>query len=115
MLGRLFGIGQSVPTVTAQAVAEMLRAGGRRIQLVDVRESDEWRAGHIKGAVHIPLGQIHKRSGELDPQRPIVAVCHSGSRSAQAVRMLSQAGFAEVSNLGGGMIAWSAARLPVTR
>lgn len=80
--------------------------------LLDVREDDEWRAGHIEGAQHIPLGQLGGRLAELPAGRPIVAVCRSGSRSAAAVRGLKQLGYA-AENLDGGVTAWSRAGLPL--
>ena len=78
--------------------------------LLDVREDDEWRAGHIDGAQHIPLGQLGDRLAELPAGRRIVAVCRSGSRSAAAVRGLRQLGY-DAENLDGGVTAWSRAGL----
>jgi rhodanese-related sulfurtransferase len=78
--------------------------------LLDVREDDEWRAGHIDGAQHIPLGELGERLGELPTGRRIVAVCRSGSRSAAAVRGLKQRGY-DAENLDGGVTAWSKAGL----
>jgi rhodanese-related sulfurtransferase len=80
--------------------------------LVDVREDDEWQAGHIDGARHIPLRELGARAGELSKDRPILAVCRSGSRSAAAVRGLRQMGY-EAENLEGGVTAWSKAGLPL--
>jgi glyoxylase-like metal-dependent hydrolase (beta-lactamase superfamily II)/rhodanese-related sulfurtransferase len=81
-----------------------------RVQIVDVREADEFTGplGHIRGATLIPLGQLSARLGELDKARPVVAVCRSGARSAQATNLLKQAGFAKAANLSGGMLAWRA-------
>jgi rhodanese-related sulfurtransferase len=81
-------------------------------EFLDVREDDEWRAGHIEGARHIPLGELSARVGELSKDRPIVAVCRSGSRSAAAVRGLKQLGY-DAENLDGGVTAWSKAGLPL--
>jgi len=80
--------------------------------LLDVREDDEWQAGHIDGAQHIPLGQLAGRIAELPTGRSIVAVCRSGSRSATAVRGLRQMGYT-AENLDGGVTAWSKAGLPL--
>ena len=80
--------------------------------LLDVREDDEWAAGHIEGAQHIPLGQLGERIAELPPEASIVAVCRSGSRSAAAVRGLRRLGYA-AENLDGGVAAWSRAGLPL--
>jgi sulfur dioxygenase len=85
------------------------------VQLLDVREEDEFTGplGHIEGAVLIPLGQLAARVDELQRDRPIVAVCRAGSRSAQATAILQQAGFSEVANLNGGMLRWRAEGYPV--
>ena len=80
--------------------------------LVDVREDDEWLAGHIEGAQHIPLGELGERLGELPPGRSIVAVCRSGARSGAAVRGLKQLGY-DAENLDGGVAAWTKAGLPL--
>jgi rhodanese-related sulfurtransferase len=84
-----------------------------RVQLVDVREPDEWTGslGYIDGALLIPLGQLGERATQLDRQRPLVTVCRSGARSAQAAVMLQRLGFGSVANLAGGMIRWRAAGL----
>ena len=85
------------------------------MHLIDVREPREFSGplGHIKGARLIPLAELSKRSGELDRDRPIVTVCRSGARSAQAVVLLQKAGFSDVANLAGGMLRWRAAGYPV--
>jgi rhodanese-related sulfurtransferase len=82
-------------------------------QIVDVREAYEWDAGHIEGAVHLPLAQVMAGLGaeQLGTARPIVAVCRSGNRSELAALMLQARGF-EAHNLEGGMEAWEAAGLP---
>ncbi|MBU6257551.1 MAG: MBL fold metallo-hydrolase [Burkholderiales bacterium] len=87
------------------------------LQIVDVREASEYgdAEGHLRGAVSLPLAQLTQRLGELDRARPLVAVCRSGTRSAQAVVMLNQAGFGATANLAGGMLRWHALGLPVER
>ncbi len=82
----------------------------RPVQVLDVREPNEFTGplGHIPGAILIPLGELSARSGELAKDRPIVAVCRAGSRSAQAITILRKAGFTEVANLAGGMLRWRA-------
>ena len=86
-----------------------------KAQLIDVREPAEYSGplGHIRGSMLIPLGELGKHTDELDRERPIVAVCRSGARSAQAVVLLQKAGFASVANLAGGMLRWRAAGYPV--
>jgi rhodanese-related sulfurtransferase len=81
------------------------------IQLLDVRETGEWVAGHIEGAVHVPMGELADRRTELAEDRPIVAVCRSGARSGQVTAALRRAGY-DAHNLDGGMQAWAAADLP---
>lgn len=81
------------------------------LQLIDVREPDEWAAGHIDGALHIPMGQLSQRRDELAQDRTIVAVCRSGNRSGQVVAALRGAGY-DAENLDGGMQAWARADLP---
>ena len=83
-----------------------------RFQVVDVRYPNEWEAGHIDGAVHIPGDYIFDRVGELDPTRPVVTMCRSGSRSAEAAKDLASEGF-DVQNLEGGIDAWVAEGLPI--
>ena len=82
----------------------------RRVQIVDVRQADEFDGslGHIPGAKLIPLGDLADRVGELDAEKPVVAVCRSGSRSAQATVILGKAGFKKLANLAGGMLRWRA-------
>lgn len=81
-----------------------------KVQVVDVRETTEFNGplGHVKTAVLIPLGELAARAGELSHERPVVAVCRSGARSAQACVILQRQGFNDVANLAGGMLRWRA-------
>ncbi|TMH12009.1 MAG: MBL fold metallo-hydrolase [Betaproteobacteria bacterium] len=81
-----------------------------RLQIVDVRERDEFDGplGRIRGARLMPLAELPKRSDELSRDRPVVTVCRSGARSAQAALLLQKAGFGDVANLAGGMVRWRA-------
>lgn len=81
----------------------------RKAVIVDVREDDEWKAQHIEGAIHIPLGQLQSRLHELDAYKNsmIITQCRSGKRSAAAASALKDAGFNQVLNLAGGITAWS--------
>ncbi len=94
--------------VTAAEAADALRAGSAI--LLDVRENDEWQAGHIPGAVHVPLSELDPAT--LNPSRPVIALCRSGGRSSKAVAALSAAGV-PVRNLAGGMKDWAEQGLPV--
>lgn len=99
----------NVPTVTI----DDLPAGAL---LLDCREDEEWQAGHIDGAVHVPMNEIPARlqygPGELTPQRQVVVVCKVGSRSAHVADWLNRNGFDAV-NLDGGMLAWATSGRPM--
>ena len=87
---------------------DALEERAAQLQIVDVRDREEFNGplGRIRGATLIPLSEFSNRTGELAPDRPVVAVCRSGARSAQAVVMLQKAGFKDVANLAGGMLRW---------
>jgi rhodanese-related sulfurtransferase len=89
----------------------------KKLFVLDVREPSEYAAGHIADATLVPLGQLEKRLEELAPQKdqPMLVVCASGGRSAQAVRFLTKNGFAQAQNLKGGMNAWRKADLPLVK
>ena len=101
----------NVPTTTVSDLPDPLP---QDLVVLDVREADEWDGGHIEGAVHVPLGDLPARVGELDPQARTLVVCHLGGRSARATAWLGQQGH-DVVNLDGGMDAWEAAGRPTTR
>ncbi len=101
----------ALPLTVSVARADELRNAGALV--IDVREPSEWAAGHIAGAILIPLGQLPARLSELPRDRMIVVVCHSGNRSAQGRDILRSAGFASVTSMAGGMAAWLAAGHPV--
>lgn len=110
--------------------ASFFRAGGKGVSVteatllinreeavvIDVRETQEWSAGHIANARHLALGQLEKRVGELEKlkNRPLIVCCASGNRSSSACGTLKKAGFERVFNLSGGIAAWKDAGLPVT-
>ena len=85
------------------------------VQVIDVREPDEFDGplGRIHGAVLIPLGQLAGRVAEIDKDKPAIAVCRAGGRSAQATTILRKAGHDRVANLAGGMLRWRAQHLAV--
>jgi len=81
---------------------------GDDIQLIDVRQPDEYAFASIDGARLIPLGEVFARMNEIDPARETVVMCKMGGRSARAIEAMQQRGFAgNVSNLVGGITAWS--------
>lgn len=93
--------------ITALELKARLDAGDD-IQLIDVRQSDEYNFARIEGAKLIPLGEIIARMGEIDEVRDTVIHCKMGGRSARAIEALQQHGFAgKLSNLVGGITAWS--------
>ncbi len=77
--------------------------------MLDVREPDEWAAGHIDGATLIPLGELSARASEVPSDKEVVVVCRSGNRSAQGRDILLAAGLPSVTSMAGGMNEWTAA------
>ncbi len=103
----------SSEAITEVSPEEAVDAMGRGAVLVDVREDDEWEAGHAPDAEHLPLGAVNEGSTSF-AGRDVLTVCRSGGRSAKAAKALASAGI-EVRNVAGGMSAWAAAGLPVVR
>jgi rhodanese-related sulfurtransferase len=99
----------SVPEVDPEEARALAESGAL---LLDVREPDEWNAGHAPGAMFIPLGQLPANVDDLPRDRRIVAICRVGGRSARATEFLIAAGIDAV-NLAGGMRAWAASDLVV--
>ncbi|MQA86236.1 MAG: rhodanese-like domain-containing protein [Streptosporangiales bacterium] len=97
--------GDDVPAVDAPNVPE-------GAFLLDVREEDEWHAGHVPAAVHIPLGELPARVAEVPRDRDVYVVCRSGTRSAQAVAFLNMNGW-NSTNVDGGMKSWAQAGRPM--
>ena len=83
--------------------------------VLDVREDSEYQDGHIINAVHVPLSRLNDNISELEKHKdkPIIAACRSGHRSGQACSTLKKAGFENVYNLSGGVMAWKSANLPL--
>jgi len=97
--------------MSADAVQDVSAEEGHRLVtagalLLDVREADEWEAGHAPAATWIPLGEIQARVGEIPSGAPIVAICRSGARSRAVAEALLGAGY-DVVNVGGGMREWA--------
>jgi rhodanese-related sulfurtransferase len=101
--------GSDVPTVSV----DQIPAGSI---LLDVREDEEWAAGHIDGAVHVPMHQVPNRLAfapdGFASDQPLVIVCKMGGRSGQVAAWLNQQGIAS-SNLDGGMLAWATSGRPM--
>jgi len=99
----------AAPKVISRAEArEMVDAGA---QLVDVRADHEWEAGHLPGAVHIPLAELPTRVEEIDKDRPVVFYCRGGNRSSMATAALAEAGY-DAAKLGDGAVGWEEEGLP---
>src|SRR5438270_14912 len=96
----------AIPGMSPQELKRRMDAG-EPFELIDVREPFEYEIARIDGAKSIPLGEIAERTDELERDQPILVHCHSGQRSAQAVRLLQQRGFTNVYNVEGGIDAWS--------
>lgn len=86
---------------------EEFREGYRKAQLIDVREPNEYEAGHILGARNIPLSQLKTRLQELRPDKPVYLYCQSGMRSGRAAQLLNRKGYKNLSHLQGGFKKWS--------
>ena len=99
----------TIPQMTPSELAPRLQA----VTVVDVRSANEWHEGHLPGALHIPLGHLSDRIGEIPRDTPVVVQCQSGGRSSIAASILERAGFRDVTNLTGGLGAWTAAGLPL--
>ncbi|MDQ6649744.1 MAG: rhodanese-like domain-containing protein [Actinomycetota bacterium] len=102
-------MGGGTASVGPEQAHELQRKGA---VLLDVREHSEWSAGRAPNAIHIPLGQLPAKAGQLRPGAHVVTVCRSGRRSARAASMLTRQGY-QVTNVRDGMTAWQAAGLPV--
>lgn len=93
--------------ITASDLKALMDAGAD-IQLIDVRQPDEYAFAKIDGAKLIPLGEIMARRGELDESKETVIHCKMGGRSAKAIEILEQSGYkGSLKNLAGGITAWS--------
>ncbi|OIO73643.1 MAG: rhodanese [Zetaproteobacteria bacterium CG1_02_53_45] len=108
-------IGPKMSGVKSMNASAYLQIRNKPHTVVDVRQQGEWESGHATKAVHIPLGEIKQRMGEIAKDRPVIVVCASGARSSMAATALANAGYDEVYNFSGGMGAWSSANLPVKR
>jgi adenylyltransferase/sulfurtransferase len=99
---------KEIPEVSAQQVNELLKNNGNSPVLLDVRESDEWRQGHLEGALPLPRGflEIKVESAVPNKEAPIIAYCAGGVRSLLAAKAMKEMGYQNVSSMAGGYAAW---------
>jgi sulfur-carrier protein adenylyltransferase/sulfurtransferase len=99
---------KEVPEVSAQQVNELLKNNGKSPIILDVRESDEWRQGHLEGALPLPRGflEIKVETTVPDKNAPIIAYCAGGTRSLLAAKVMKEMGYQNVSSMAGGYGAW---------
>jgi rhodanese-related sulfurtransferase len=94
-----------LPSITADQLSA-------DVVLLDVREPHEWEAGHVPGALHVPMGDVPARFGELPQGADVVVMCHLGGRSGQVTAWLLDQGYA-CRNLTGGIVAYAATERPL--
>jgi rhodanese-related sulfurtransferase len=104
--------GMTTPDVEHIDPVESKRRVDAGALLLDVRNPDEWQAGHAQGAAWIPMGELAERQDELPTDREIVVICKTGGRSAQVAKALLAAGYGAV-NVAGGSEAWQSAGMPI--
>ncbi len=105
------GPSQCIPSLSLTEFAQLRGQKGEIV--MDVRGSEEWRSGHISGALHFPLVELDRRMNELPRRRPLIVHCQTGSRAAIAASLLKARGFDDVRLFTGGFAEWSAAGKPV--
>jgi rhodanese-related sulfurtransferase len=115
LLSRLFGAPEATSAPRVVDVHEASRRQSACAVLIDVRQPEEWSAGHAPSTRLIPLGSLASRLAEIPRDGDILLICRSGNRSGSAQRQLLQLGYAHVFNVSGGMDAWASAGLPVAR
>ena len=115
LFSRLSGAPEATSVPRAVDVHEARRRQSAGALLVDVRQPDEWSAGHAPQARLISLGSLASRLAEIPRDRQVLLICRSGNRSGSAQRQLLQLGYEQVFNVSGGMNAWVGAGFPVER
>ena len=88
------------------SVQDLANASEANKVVLDVREDWEFAEGHVPGAILIPLGELERRSSELDPNDTLYVICRSGNRSQEASNILLKNGFKDIRNVQGGTLAW---------
>ncbi|CAK0769296.1 phage shock protein E [Gammaproteobacteria bacterium] len=120
ILGMLFGEPLLRGTRGYQGVGPLEATGlisHQNALVLDVREENEFKEGHVLNSIHIPAGKLSDRGKELEKhrERPVIVVCQSGNRSGRASSFLHKQGFSSIYNLDGGLVAWRSANLPLTQ
>jgi rhodanese-related sulfurtransferase len=98
-----------MPELSPPEAKELIDSGA---QLVDVRDEEEWDAGRIPGARHVPLAEVRSEAAGLDRERPLVLYCRSGERSGMAADAFAASGW-DAHSIAGGLLAWSEQGLPL--
>ena len=104
----------SLPNLKPKDVYDRLKKDKPDIVVLDVRTTDEWNSGHIAGAIHKICGDIRSMINELPRDKTIAITCRSGFRASIAASVLQSEGLANIANIGGGMLSWQEAKLPIT-
>jgi hydroxyacylglutathione hydrolase len=108
----LSGCGGTAKSVDVQAVNELRKQPN--VVVIDVREPNEYAAGHIPEATLIPQGQVEQRLAEIPKDKQVVLVCRSGRRSGEVTKLLTEKGY-DAQNMAGGMLKWADAGLEVQK
>jgi rhodanese-related sulfurtransferase len=103
----------AVPTLTVDELASLLERDA--VHVIDVRDEWEYRTGHLRGAMNVPLGRLGTRVATLRRDRPYAVICQSGSRSMSGTAQLLAAGFDGAASVRGGTSAWIRSGRPVVR
>ena len=111
LLSSLFG--PPLPSLSASELSEKIKVDKQAL-VIDVRQPEEYREGHIAGSKLIPLGELGKHINELPKDKEIICVCASGSRSSSATKYLIKMGY-NAFDMTGGMFMWQRAQLPVKK
>jgi rhodanese-related sulfurtransferase len=98
-----------MPEVSPRQAQQLIESGA---QLVDVRTDDEYAAGHIPGALHIPLADVRSEAAGLDREKPLVVYCRSGERSGMAADAFAASGW-DAHSIEGGLVQWADEGLPL--
>ncbi len=115
--GLLFGLRSATAAdgaVTPTEAAAMIKQK-KDLQLIDVRTEAEYADGHLAGAKLVPVQEIEQRLAEIDKKKPVLLYCRSGHRSGNALKLLQDHGYAQAKHLEGGIKAWQAAGMPITK